>query len=94
MEIRCDVLIWGLWEIQTGFIINIKFGYSYAETYRNEPMYNHLSRWEKEKKYKHGKNCHKKHKHFSLFVLSVYGMLGKEALVVLSKLSQLIATKI
>ena len=31
--------------------------------------------------------------HFSLFVISFYGMLGKEALVVLANLSQLMAEK-
>ena len=30
---------------------------------------------------------------FSMFVLSVYGMLGKEALIVLTNLSRLMASK-
>ena len=31
------------------------------------------------KKYKHGKNYHKQRKQFSLFVLSVDGMIGEKA---------------
>ena len=42
---------------------------------------------------KHGRHFHKQQKHFSLFVLSVDGLLGKEAQVVLSTLSQLVAAK-
>ena len=48
---------------------------------------------EKIKRYKHGNNCHKKWKHISRFVLSVDGMLGREALVILTNLSQLMAAK-
>ena len=56
-------------------------------------MDNLLDRWEKTNKYKHGKHCHEKRKHFSPFVISVDGMLGKEALVVLANLSRLTAEK-
>ena len=52
-----------------------------------------LARWEKIKKDKHGKHCHKQRKHFLLFALSVDGMLGREALVVLFQLSQFMEEK-
>ena len=52
-----------------------------------------LSRWEMIKKDKHGKHCHNKGKQFSPFFLSVDGMLGRKALVVLLKLSQVMAAK-
>ena len=45
------------------------------------------------KKDKHSKNCHKQREQFSPFVLSVDGILGKEALVVLANLSQLMESK-
>ena len=45
------------------------------------------------KKKKHGRHCHNKRKHCSPFVLSVDGMLGKDAQVVLTTLSQLMAPK-
>ena len=45
-----------------------------------------LGRWETIKKDKHGNHCSDQRKHFSLFVLSVDGMLGREALTILTKL--------
>ena len=52
-----------------------------------------LDWWEKIKKYNHGKKCHKQWKYFSPFVLSVGGMIGREALIVLTNLIQLMAEK-
>ena len=52
-----------------------------------------LDFWEKENKCKHGKHCHEQRKKY-LFVISVYGMLGKEALVLLRNLSRLMATRL
>ena len=46
-----------------------------------------LAWWDKIKKDKQGNDCHEQQKHFSLFVLSIDGMLGREALVVLENLS-------
>ena len=48
---------------------------------------------DKQNKDKHSHNWHDKQKYISLFVFSVYGMLGKEALTVLTILSQLMAEK-
>ena len=53
-----------------------------------------LSVWEKTKKYKHGKVCYNQWSHFSPFVLSVDGVMGKEALVVLATLSRLMDAKL
>ena len=50
-----------------------------------------LAQREKEKKDEH---CHEKWKYFSLFVLSVDGILGKEAQVLLKQLSRLMAKKL
>ena len=47
--------------------------------------------WENKNKDKHGKNCHDQQKIFSPFVIYVDGVLGKEALIVLTNLSQLMA---
>ena len=52
-----------------------------------------MDRREKKNKDKHGKHCYKKRTKFSPFVLFVHGMLGKEALVILDSLSQLMAEK-
>ena len=50
-------------------------------------MYKLLDRLEKEKKDTHGKNFHEQRKTFSPLVLSVDGILGKEAIVLLSNFS-------
>ena len=57
-------------------------------------MDNILACLEKENKDKQVNHFHKHRKHFSPFVLSVYGMIGKEALVVHTNMSQLMATKL
>ena len=74
-------------------MIDVKLGDADAETYNYEPMKSLPSRWENTKKDKHGKHCHNKQKLFLPFVLSVDGILGKEALVVISKLSRVMAEK-
>ena len=56
-------------------------------------MYKLLVCWDKINKGKHVKHCHEQQKHFYLFVLSIYCMLGKEDLVVLANLSGLMSTK-
>ena len=56
-------------------------------------MGNLLDLWDKENKYKQVKHCHEKWKN-SPFVLLLNGMLGKEALAVLTNLSQLMAEKL
>ena len=57
------------------------------------PMAELLARWETIKKDNHGKHCHKQRKRFSPFFSSVDGMLGREALAILSQLSQVMLEK-
>ena len=52
-----------------------------------------LARWEKIKKDKHGEHFNDQGKHLSPFFLSVDGMLGREALVVLSQLRRVMEEK-
>ena len=56
-------------------------------------MNNLLYQWDKEKKDKHGKDCHKQQKHFSPFVLSGDVILGNKALVAITDLSRLMVGK-
>ena len=49
-------------------------------TYKYEPMDKLLACLEKQNKDKHDNHCHEQRKYFSLFVLSVDGMIGEEAL--------------
>ena len=81
-----------LWYRQVDTIIDVKLGENDADSYKYEPIKELLSRWETIKKDNHGKNCHYQWKKSSFF-LSVYRMLGREDLVVLSKLSQVMADK-
>ena len=82
-----------LWDRQVDAIIGVKLGYADAYTYKYEPMTSLLARWENIKKDKHGKRCNEQYKHFSPFVLSVDGMIGRESLVVLYQFSQFMADK-
>ena len=63
------------------------------DIYKYEPMPLLLDRWETIKKDKRNKPCHDQRKYFQPFILSVDVILGREALVVLSQLSQVIADK-
>ena len=86
-------MIRDLWDRQVDAIINVRLGDADAETYKYELMQSILSRWENIKKDKHGKNCNDQRKMFLPFVLSVDGILGREALFVLSQLSRFMAEK-
>ena len=89
---RC-VMVQGLWDLQVDAIIDLKLGDADADSYKYEPMTALLDRWEMIKKDKDGKHCHNQRKHFLPFVLSVGGMLGREALSVLFQLSRSMAEK-
>ena len=82
METRGGVLIQGLWIIQTDTIINVRFGYSYSDTYKKELIGNLLAQWDEEKINEHVKHYHEQRKYFSSFVFLVYFMLRRKALVV------------
>ena len=86
-------MIRGLWDRQVDAIIEVKLRDADADTYKYEPLTSLLSRWEKIKKDKHGKQFHDQQKHFSPFFLSWDEMIGREDLVVLSKLSRVMAEK-
>ena len=84
-------MIQGLWVCQVDAIVEVKLGDADADTYKYDPMTSLLARWENIKKDEHGKHCHDQRKQFLPFVLSVEGILGREALVVLSQLSRVMA---
>ena len=80
-------MVKGLWDCQVYAIIDVKLGDADGNSYRYEGMAAILAWLKTIKKKKHGKNRHDQMKHFSLFFLSVDRMIGREALVVISKLS-------
>ena len=93
LETRGDMLIRGLWKIQTDAIIDSRFRYSDVEIYVKEAIYTLLPRWEQTNKENNGQHKHEQRKNFSLFVSSVDGILGKEAQFVLATLSSIMAAK-
>ena len=64
-----------------------------AENYVKDRMDTLFTRWDQITRDKTRRNCHKQRKFFSLFVLSVDGILGKDAQEILATLSQIMATK-
>ena len=70
-------MVRGSWYRQVNVIIDVKLGDSEADSYKYEPMADLLARWETIKKYKHGNHYHDQRKHFSPFVISVDGILGR-----------------
>ena len=87
------MMLQGLWDHQVDAIIDVRLGDSDMDVYNYKSIKSLLARWDKIKKYKQGKHCIDQRKIFSPFVLSVDGMLGREALVVLSKLSRVMEEK-
>ena len=86
-------MVRGLWDCYVAVIIDVKLGDFDADSYKYKPMTALLTRWETIKKDKHGKHCHYQRKLFSTFVLSVYGILGREALVMLTQFIRVMAKK-
>ena len=86
-------MIRGLWDCQVDTIIYFKLGDTDAETYKHKPMTKFLERWDNINKDKHGTHCNYQGKHCPLFVMSVDRLLGREALIVISQLSQVMAEK-
>ena len=93
-ETRGAMSIQGVWENQTEVIIGVKFGDAEADSWKPVRMDKLLEGWEKINKDKHGQACYNQGGWFSLFVLSVDGMMGKEALVVLATFSRVMTAKI
>ena len=77
-----EAMVRSLCDRQVDAIIDARSCDADADSYKYEKMSALLARWETIKKDKNGKHYHDQQKHFSSFVLSVGGMLGREALAV------------
>jgi hypothetical protein len=91
-EDRGDVLIRGLWERVTDCILDVSVVDTYAPTYQMKDTSKVLETAEyfKKKKYLHpclGQRCH-----FTPFIVSVDGLIGKEVKTILKVLAAIIAT--
>ena len=92
-EERGDLLIRGLWEKGTDCIIDVRITDTDAKSYISRDPLAILAQHEKAKKKKYLQPCLAQRRHFSPFVASCDGLLGKEADRLLKRLSLRIAEK-
>jgi hypothetical protein len=91
---RGDVLIRGLWQQGTDAIIDVCITNLDAKSnISRAPMKVLVAAHEREKKRKYLEPCLKQRCHFSTFVVSTDGLIGKEAQTMLKKLSARLAEK-
>jgi hypothetical protein len=92
-EDRGDLLIRGLWARGTDCIIDVRVTDTDCKSQRSSDPMKVLETHEKEKKKKYLKPCLEQRRHFTPFVVSTDGLIGREATTLLKKLSALIAEK-
>ena len=87
------MLIRGFWERGTDCIIDVRVTDSDAKSNLSKDPAKVLEAHEKEKRRKYLKPCLEQRRHFTPFVVSTDGLIGKEAKTLLKKLSSLLAEK-
>jgi hypothetical protein len=92
-EIRGDLCIRNLWSRGTDCIIDVRVTDTDAKSNLSKDPAKVLETHEKEKKKKYLEHCHAQRRHFTPFVVSTDGLLGKEAACVLKELSTRLAKK-
>jgi hypothetical protein len=92
-EDRGDILIRGLWARGTDCIIDVRITDVDAKSNLSKDPDKVLAAHEREKKKKYLGACLEQRRHFSPFVVSTDGLLGKEAKILLKKLSARLAEK-
>ena len=92
-EKRGDVSIRGLWTRGTDCIIDVRVTDTDAKSNLSKDPAKVLEAHEREKKKKYLEACLAQRRHFTPFVVSADGLLGKEAKTLLKKLSTLLAAK-
>ncbi len=92
-ELRGDLLVRGFWGRGTDCIIDVRVTDTDAKSNLNKDPAKVLEAHEKEKKRKYLKSCLEQRRHFTPFVVSTDGLIGKEAQTFLKKLSTLLAEK-
>lgn len=92
-EDRGDVLVRGLWAHGTDCIIDVRITDTDAKSNRSKDPMKVLATHEREKKRKYLEPCLDQRRHFTPFVVSTDGLVGKEATTLLKKLSELLAEK-
>jgi hypothetical protein len=92
-EDRGDVLICSIWANGTDCIIDVHITDIDAKSYHTKDPMKVLETHEREKKKKYLEPCLEQQCHFTLFVVSTDGLIGKEAKTLLKKLSARLAKK-
>jgi hypothetical protein len=92
-EDRGDILNRGFWARGTDCIIDVRITDVDAKSNRSKDLDKVLAAHEREKKKKYLGACLEQRRHFSPFVVSTDGLLGKEAKILLRKLSAMLAAK-
>jgi hypothetical protein len=88
-----NISVPGLWACGTNCIIDVRITDVDAKYQRFKDPHKVLEGHEREKKRKYLKACLEQRRHFSPFVASMDGLLGKESRSLLKKLSTLLAEK-
>jgi hypothetical protein len=86
-------LVRGLWACGTDCIIDVRITDVDAKSQRSKDPLKVLEAYEREKKLKYLEACLEQRRHFSPFMASTDGLLGKESRTLLKKLSTLLAEK-
>ena len=90
---RGDVLIRGLWERGTDCIIDVRVTDTNAKSVIRRNPEDVLEAQEREKMKKHLKACQDQRRHFTPFVISCTGSIGKQAKALIRKLAGRLSDK-
>jgi hypothetical protein len=90
---RGDILVRGFWARGTDCIIDVRVTNTDAKSQRHKDPDKILSQHEREKKRKYLEPCLKQRRHFTPFVVSTDGLLGREATVFLKRLASVLSDK-
>ena len=88
---RGDIGIRGFWTKQVDSIVDIRITYPEANSHRNSTVEKVLAKQEKEKK--NLQPCLERRRHFTPFVTTTDGLMGKEAQSLLTRLAARLAEK-
>jgi hypothetical protein len=87
------ILVRGFWARGTDCIIDVRVTNADAKSQRQKDPAKVLSQHEREKKRKYLEPCLAQRRHFTPFVVSTDGMLGREATFFIRRLSSILAEK-
>ena len=90
---RGDLLIRGFWSSSTDCIVDVRLTDTDQPTYLPKSPFEVLELHEEEKKRKYAKKCCEQRRNFTPFVISVDGMIGKEAKSFLKQLAYVCVEK-